>query len=66
MATASLPAHSACPQLQAMDINVPALSQYVLQYLLPLGTGHSHPGWAHLSGFLLAIDSALFLAAARK
>src|SRR6266852_2846887 len=35
------------------------LSQYSLQYLVPLGTGHSHPGCAHLSHFFSAMTHLL-------
>jgi hypothetical protein len=59
IAPASLPAHSLCPQLQAMENSLPARSQYGLQYLLPFGTGHSHPGWAHFSAFFSAMTHLL-------
>lgn len=31
------------------------LSQFGLQYLLPVATGHSHPGRAHFSAFFSAM-----------
>ena len=57
--TASPAAHSGCPQLQAMENSLPALSQYGLQYFVPFATRHAHPGCAHLSGFFSAMTHLL-------
>ena len=56
--TVSPVAHSACPQLQAIDGRLADPSQYAPQYLLPFGTGHSQPGWAHLSVFFSAMTAS--------
>jgi hypothetical protein len=43
-----------------MENSLPALSQYGLQYLLPFGTWHSQPGWAHFSDFFSAMMATPF------
>jgi len=52
--TVSLPAHAACPQLQALvKLSMGTHSQEGLQYLLPSATGPSQTRTDALLGFLI-------------